>query len=80
MTQVKQIIKVMGYDYMGLSEIMTIFELRSPKRFRENYLNPAIADGAVERLYPDRPNHPKQKYRLTEAAREWKKNQSPDKP
>ena len=77
-TQVKQIIKVMGDDYMGLSEIMTIFELRSPKRFRENYLNPAIADGAVERLYPDQPKHPKQKYRLTEAAKTWKNSQTLD--
>ncbi len=76
--QVKQIIKVMGDDYMGLSEIMTIFELRSPKRFRENYLNPAIADGAVERLYPDQPKHPKQKYRLTEAAKAWKNSQTLD--
>lgn len=77
-TQVKQIIKVMGDDYMGLSEIMTIFELRSPKRFRENYLNPAIAEGAVERLYPDQPKHPKQKYRLTEAAKAWKNSQTLD--
>ncbi len=77
-TQVKQIIKVMGDDYMVLSEIMTIFKLRSPKRFRENYLNPAIADGAVERLYPDQPKHPKQKYRLTEAAKAWKNSQTLD--
>lgn len=57
-------------DYMVLSEIMVIFGLRSPKRSRENYLNPAITDGAVERQYPEQPKHPKQKYRLTEAAKE----------
>lgn len=72
-TQVKQLIKAMGDDFMGLSDIMTLFNLHSSKRFRENYLNPAITDGAVERLYPDQPKHPKQKYRLTQAAKEWKK-------
>ena len=39
---------------------------------RDNYLNPALSDGAIERLYPDQPRHAKQKYRLTEAAKEWK--------
>jgi len=47
------------------------------RHFRNFYLNPALADGAIERLYPDTPNHPQQKYRLTEAAKEWKKNNSP---
>ena len=27
---------------------------------------------SLERLYPEQPKHPKQKYRLTEAAKEWK--------
>ena len=40
--------------------------------FRENYIQPALAEGAIERLYPHQPNHPKQKYRLTESAKEWK--------
>ncbi len=53
---------------------MTLFKLNSAKRFRENYLNPAIQDGAIERLFPNQPNHPKQKYRLTEKAKECKSN------
>ena len=32
----------------------------------------AIEDGALERLYPNQPKHPKQKYRLTEVAKKWK--------
>lgn len=66
----------MGDDFMGLKEIMALFNLSSAKRFREYYLNLALADGAIERLYPDQPKHPKQKYRLTEAAKEWKNCQS----
>lgn len=73
-TQVSQLIILMGEDYMSLSEIMSLFNLSSAKRFRENYLNPALSDGAIERLYPDQPRHPKQKYRLTEIAKEWKSN------
>ena len=62
----------MGESYMSLKEIMGLFNLNSVKRFRENYLTPAIEDGALERLYPQQPKHPKQQYRLTESAKEWK--------
>ncbi|CCX47780.1 conserved domain protein [Bacteroides sp. CAG:927] len=44
--------------------------------FREIYLNPALSDGYIERLYPELPKHSTQKYRLTQAAKEWKKNNS----
>jgi ATP-dependent DNA helicase RecG len=71
-TQVSQLIKLMGEDYMSLKDIMLLFNLNSAKRFRENYLTPALSDRAIERLYPDQPRHPKQKYRLTEVAKEWK--------
>lgn len=65
-------IKLMGEDYMSLKDIMLLFNLNSAKRFRENYITPALSDGAIERLYSDQPRHPKQKYRLTEVAKEWK--------
>ena len=29
------------------------------------YLNPAISEGFVRLLYPDKPRHPRQKYLLT---------------
>lgn len=53
---------------------MELFELKSIKRFRENYIQPALSEGAIERLYPDLPNHPKQKYRLTNSAKGWKEH------
>ena len=71
--QVQRLVELMGNEYMGMKEIMELFDLKSAKRFRENYIQPALVEGAIERLYPDRPNHPKQKYRLTDYAKEWKK-------
>lgn len=70
--QVQRLVELMGDGYMGMKEIMELFDLKSVKRFRENYIQPALAEGAIERLYPERPNHPMQKYRLTEFAKDWK--------
>ncbi len=70
-TQVRKLIEIMPDGYADMKEIMALCGLKSLKRFRENYILPALADGTLERLYPDQPNHPKQKYRLTIAAREW---------
>ena len=71
-TQVAQLIKLMDKDCLTLKDIMALFKLSSAKRFREYYLNPAIEEGAIERLYPNQLNHPKQKYRLTKSALDWK--------
>ena len=62
----------MKEEYMTLRDLMALFNLNSIKRFRENYIHPAISDGGLERLYPEQPKHPKQRYRLTDAAKEWK--------
>ena len=40
----------------------------------DSYIAPALADGSIERKYPEHPNHPKQMYRLTEKAKNWKKS------
>lgn len=40
----------------------------------DSYIAPALADGSIERKYPEQPNHPKQMYRLTEKAKNWKKS------
>lgn len=60
-----------NYSIRELTELCGFID---PKHFRENYLNPALEDGAIERLYPHQPKHPKQRYRLTEAAKEWKEH------
>lgn len=57
---------------MTMTEIMNKCGMKSRMTFRENYVIPSLEDGAIERKYPDQPNHPKQQYRLTEKGLEWK--------
>lgn len=71
--QVETLIKYMSNDYMTMSEIMDVCGMKSRMRFRDNYVTPALEDGAIERKYPGQPNHPKQQYRLTEKAKAWKR-------
>lgn len=39
--------------------------LKHRPTFLENYINPAFEAGFLKVLYPDKPNHPRQKYLLT---------------
>jgi hypothetical protein len=47
--------------------------LKDRRNFRENYLDPALEIGVIELKYPDSPNHPRQKYLLTDKGSEIKK-------
>lgn len=60
---------------MTMSEIMSNMGFKHRTSFRENYFLLALKDGAIEPLYPEQPNHPKQKYRLTESAKKMAKEQ-----
>ena len=75
-SQVKLLIDKMDESFYSVKDLINLFGLSDVRKFRKNYIQPALAEGAIERLYPDRPNHPKQKYRLTEAAMEWKNSQT----
>lgn len=66
----------MSDGYMAMNEIMSNMGFRHRTSFRKNYFLPTLEDGAIEPMYPEQPNHPKQKYRLTESAQEWIKNYS----
>ena len=59
-------------DYCSVTRLMELSNKKSRKKFRENYILPALGEGAIERKYPETPNHPRQQYRLTEQAKEWK--------
>ena len=61
---------------MTALELAELCGLKNIRHFRKFYLNPALEDGAIERLYPAIPKHPRQKYRLTEAAKNWKNSQT----
>ena len=51
------------------SEILEAFQLKDRRRLRDTYIDPALADGLVERTIPDKPTSRLQKYRLTETGR-----------
>ena len=70
--QVRQLVELMGTGDYTIKELTEMCGFIDPKHFREGYIKPALRENVIERLYADRPNHPKQKYRLTEVAKEWK--------
>ena len=59
-------------EYMTSAEIMGAIGLKDRKSFSELYLNAALSEKAIERKYPNTPRHPRQKYRMTEPAKNWK--------
>ena len=58
---------------MSRQEIQEELGLKDRRNFRENYLDPASALGVIELKYPNSPNHPKQRYLLTEKGAALKK-------
>lgn len=63
--QVLDLIKVVGNKNMSVKEMMLSVGLKDRVNFMKNYLNPAIQEDVLRLLYPDKPNHPRQKYLLT---------------
>ena len=45
--------------------MMNGLNLKGRDNFLNIYLIPAISEGFVRMLYPDKPHHPRQKYLLT---------------
>ena len=70
--QVKDLILSIPDDYLSIVEMMKLCGLKSRMRFRTTYILPALEQNAIERKYPENPNHPGQQYRLTEQAKGWK--------
>ena len=63
--QVEALVGIIGIRLCSVKELMEQMQLNDRKNFLNSYLNPALEAGLVEPLYPNQPNHPKQKYRLT---------------
>lgn len=55
------------------TELATKVATSSRQYFRRVFLAPAFKEGFIDLLYPDKPNHPKQKYYLTEKGKEMLK-------
>ncbi len=56
----------------SIGELMEAIGLKDRKSFRERYLKEAMEKGVLEFVYPDQPNSPKQRYRLTELGKKLK--------
>jgi ATP-dependent DNA helicase RecG len=54
---------------MTRDELQTHLGIADRKHFRTAYLHPALEAGLLEMTVPDKPRSPRQKYRLTDAAR-----------
>ena len=69
--QVNRLIHSIGDGGLSVDEILKVYKLlykqvyKSKGYFKRNTIQPAMLEGYVEMIYPDTPNHPKQKYRLT---------------
>ncbi|OFX53636.1 MAG: hypothetical protein A2046_11630 [Bacteroidetes bacterium GWA2_30_7] len=55
------------------AEIQKNLDLKNIDFFRENYLNPSLKAGYIDMLFPESPNHPQQRYKLTEKGKKLKK-------
>lgn len=58
-------ITAIGDKQLSIREMLFAMELHDRKSFVQIYLTPAIESGFVTLLYPDKPQHPRQKYLLT---------------
>lgn len=64
-TLIIELIKVLGHEELSISQLMEKTGLKHRPNFIEYHLNPAISEGFVRLLFPDKPRHPRQKYLLT---------------
>lgn len=60
---VRRLLAVLGEEPLTAAELMTRLGLSHRPTFRNNYLNPALKLGLIQRTVPDRPSSKNQKYR-----------------
>ena len=63
--QVLALLLALSNEQLSLKGLMEKVGLKHRPTFIENYINPAVETGILKILYPDTPNHPRQKYLLT---------------
>lgn len=62
---IERLVAVIGKDQMSVKMMMEKLQLKGRDNFLRLYLFPALEEGFVTLLYPDKPRHPRQKYLLT---------------
>ncbi len=64
--QVQKLVRVIKNGSLDLYEIIDSLGLKNREHVRKEYVKPALQNGIIAALYPDKPNHPNQKYYLTD--------------
>lgn len=62
---VRKLLLCIGEAQLSIKEILVRIGLKDRMTFMKYTLTPAMNEGLVVPLYPDKPRHPRQKYRLT---------------
>ena len=62
---IKNLVKVIGKNQLSVKDMMNGLNLKGRDNFLNIYLIPAMNEGFVRMLYPEKPHHPRQKYLLT---------------
>ena len=62
---ITRLVRVIGQEQLSIKQMLEGVGLKDRMNFLEYNLNPAITEGYVRLLYPDKPRHPRQKYLLT---------------
>ena len=60
-----ELVRVVGNEELSIKQMMENKGLKDRKNFFEYHLEPALKERFVCLKYPDRPNHPRQRYLLT---------------
>ena len=60
-----KLLDILSENTMSAKELMDELGLSHRPTFRNNYLNPALELGVIERTIPDKPNSRNQRYRKT---------------
>ena len=60
-----RLVKAIGHRQLSVKEMLAAVGLKDRMNFMEYSLTPAMTEGFVCLLYPDKPRHPRQKYLLT---------------
>ena len=64
--QVQRLVNIIREDVVSMFDLQKRLNIASRRYLRVNLLTPANEKGYVLRAYPDKPNHPKQRYYLSE--------------
>lgn len=64
-SEIERLVAVIGKEQMSVKMMMEKLQLKGRDNFLRLYLFPALEEGFVTLLYPDKPRYPRQKYLLT---------------